>query len=315
MAIIRKEAYFTSSTGVDSIRTLIWQDASLEPRALFQIAHGVSEHIGRYDDFARFLAGNGFIVFGNDHLGHGKSASEEAGLGFTAEKDGHFRFVDDMHILTGIMKKRFAQLPLILFGHSMGSFCAKVYASVFGEELSGLILCGTGQIPPSLDFVAVSAREAAEKFGPRFTSEKILSLSNKFASLLIPDKEDDLDWLSISRKNIENYKKDPLCGIQLTLVGARDLINIAVLGSNPNWANTISTELPIMIISGAKDPIGLNGKGVLAVADRLEMTGHMTQVILYPNLRHEILNEETDGRVYNDILKWLEKALSGKSED
>lgn len=315
MAIIRKEAFFLSSTGADSIRTLIWQEDSKEPRALFQIAHGVSEHIGRYDDFARFLAGNGFVVFGNDHLGHGKSASDDAGLGFTAEKDGHFRFVDDMHILTGIMKKRFKELPLILFGHSMGSFCARVYASVFGEELSGLILCGTGQIPSSLDFVAVSAQEAALKFGPRFTSEKILSLSNKFASLLIPDKEDDLDWISLSRKNIENYKKDPFCGIQLTLAGVRDLINIAVLGSNPNWANTIRAELPIMIISGAKDPIGLNGKGVLAVADRLEMTGHTTQVILYPQLRHEILNEETDGRVYNDILKWLDKALFGKSED
>ena len=99
MAIIKKEAYFNSSTGVDKIRTLIWYDDSVALKAVFQIAHGVCEHIGRYDDFAVFLAKNGFVVCGNAHIGHGKSVASEADLGFTAEKEGYRRFVDDMHIL------------------------------------------------------------------------------------------------------------------------------------------------------------------------------------------------------------------------
>ncbi|HZJ75226.1 MAG TPA: alpha/beta fold hydrolase [Clostridia bacterium] len=315
MAIVRKEAYFNSSTGVDSIRTLIWQEEDIKPCALFQIAHGVCEHIGRYDDFARFLASHGFVVFGNDHLGHGKSVADESGLGFTAEKDGHIRFVDDMHILTGIMKKRFPDLPLILFGHSMGSFCARVYAGIFKNELDGLILCGTGHIPPALDFAAITAGDVAERFGSRYLIEKFALIANKFASLLIPQKEDDLDWLSISRENIENYKNDPLCGIALTLAGVRDLISIGLLASAPEWAKSIPENLPIMIVSGAKDPIGLNGTGVLTVANKLENTGHTVEVILYPRLRHEILNEETDGKVYSDILKWSFDALSSTRED
>lgn len=315
MAIIRKEAYFNSSTGVNSIRTLIWQDKDVKPRALFQISHGVCEHIGRYDDFARFLAAHGFVVFGNDHLGHGKSVSDESELGFTAEKDGHFRFVDDMHILTGIMKKRFPKLPFILFGHSMGSFCGRVYASVFGDELDGLILCGTGHIPPAFDFAAVTASDAAERFGSRYIIEKYGLIANKFASLLIPQKEDDLDWLSISKENIESYKNDPLCGINLTLAGVRDLISIGTLASKTGWAKSIPENVPIMVISGGKDPIGLNGAGVMTVANTLEKTGHNTEVILYPRLRHEILNEQTDGKVYNDILEWSLKSLSLKRED
>ena len=307
MAIVKKEAYFNSSTGVNRIRTLIWQEDSAEPRGLFQIAHGVSEHIGRYDDFARFLAGQGFVVFGNDHIGHGKSVQDQSQLGFTAEQDGHFRFVDDMRILTNIMKKRFPGLPLILFGHSMGSFCARVYASMFYEELAGLILCGTGNVPAALDFATVSVNDLVTRFGAHTVNASLTQGMNKLSAMLIPDRETDLDWLSFDRENIERYMEDPLCGAPMSLAGIRDLVNIGILASDPGWAYSVPTYMPVMLISGAKDPIGFNGKGVLAVADKLEMTGHTTEVILYPNCRHEILNESCRRTVYGDVLKWADK--------
>ena len=106
MAITVKEAYFNSSTGTNKIRCLIWQDKEQIPKAIFQIAHGVCEHIERYDEFARFLAEKGFIVCGNDHLGHGKSAESLEKLGYTCEHNGHIRMVDDMHILTKILKTK-----------------------------------------------------------------------------------------------------------------------------------------------------------------------------------------------------------------
>ena len=142
MALVKKEAYFNSSNGFNKIRTLIWEDDELTPVGIVQLTHGMAEHIARYDEFARFLASNGFVVCGNDHLGHGKSVSSPDDLGFTAEEDGFRRFVDDMHILTKIMKKRNPDIPYFLFGHSMGSFCARIYAVHFGYELDGVILCG-----------------------------------------------------------------------------------------------------------------------------------------------------------------------------
>ncbi|MGN0527075.1 MAG: alpha/beta fold hydrolase [Acutalibacteraceae bacterium] len=308
MAIIKKEAYFNSSTGVNKIRTLIWQDDDITPVAVLQIAHGVAEHIGRYDDFARFLASHGFIVCGNDHLGHGKSVNSPEELGFTAEKDGYRRFVDDMHILYSIMHRKYPELPYYLFGHSMGSLCARVYASTFGTELSGLIICGTAQVPSGLDFVINTVDKLVDKFGPRTVNHKVAGLLNAY-SLFVPDRTSNLDWLSVNKQNIENYKNDPLCGAELSLAGMRDLLSLSILASDKMWPATIPTDLPIMIISGAKDPVGGNSKGVIACSDSLTKSGHEPTVIIYPTCRHEILNEDCKDVVYNDVLGWLQNTL------
>ena len=310
MSLVKKEAYFNSSTGVNKIRTLIWYDDEVEHTAVFQISHGVSEHIGRYDEFARFLADKGFIVCGNDHIGHGLSVNSEADLGFTAEKDGYRRFIDDMHILYNIMHKRYPDLPYFLFGHSMGSFCARVYASTFGDDLAGLIICGTGQLPSGLEFLPDTLDKLTDKFGAKTVNHTLASSLNKISSLGISDKTSELDWLSFDKKNVEEYKKDPLCGCELTLAGMRDLCSIAVLASDSMWPATIPTDLPILIISGAKDPIGMNGKGPVACADKLKLTGHAPEIIVYPHCRHEILNEgEYKEKVYFDILGWLNGVL------
>lgn len=305
MAIIKKEAYFNSSTGVDKIRTLIWYDDSVELKAVFQIAHGVCEHIGRYDEFAEFLAKNGYVVCGNDHIGHGKSVASEADLGFTAEKEGYRRFVDDMHILYNIMHRRYPDLPYYLFGHSMGSLCARVYASTFGTELAGLILCGTAQVPSGLSMFVDTLEKAVEKFGPRTVNHTLASMLNKVSSLRISDKQTDLDWLSLNRQNVEDYIKDPLCGQELSLAGIRDLATIGILACDKMWPATIPVDLPILIISGALDPVGFNGKGPIDCADSLVETGHEPTVLIYPCCRHEILNEDSKEKIYNDILGWL----------
>lgn len=310
MAIIKKEAYFNSSTGVNKIRTLIWQDDAVTPVAVFQIAHGVAEHIGRYDDFARFLASNGFVVCGNDHIGHGLSVESEDDLGFTAEKDGYRRFVDDMHILFSIMKKRYPDIPYILFGHSMGSLCARVYASSFGADLDGLIICGTAQVPSGLDFSIDTINKLVEKFGARTVNHTVAGLLNKFSSIQIKDRTSDIDWLSVNRDNVKAYSEDPLCGFELSLAGVRDLVVIGILASDKMWPATIPTDLPIMIIAGAKDPVGSNGKGPIACSDALVATGHDPTVIIYPGIRHEILNEDCKEQIYNDVLGWTQSILN-----
>ncbi len=310
MAIIKKEAYFNSSTGVNKIRTLIWSDDSVEPSAVFQISHGVGEHMGRYSEFAEFLASKGFIVCGNDHIGHGKSVDCEDDLGFTAEKDGYRRMVDDMHILYSIMHRRYPELPYILFGHSMGSLCARVYASTFGADLAGLIICGTVQVPSGLDFTIDTFDKLAAKFGPRTVNSKVASLINKTSALGISERVTDFDWLSYNKENVQKYIEDPLCGSELSFAGIRDLACLGILASDNMCASTIPVDLPIFIISGNEDPVGFNGKAPVAYADSLEKTGHTSvETVIYPHARHEILNEDCKEKVFYDILGWLNTVL------
>ena len=305
MAIIRKDAYYLSSTGINKIHCRIWQDDEKEPKAVFQIAHGVSEYIERYDEFACFLASNGYIVCGNDHLGHGKSVDSFDDLGFTAEEDGDLRMIDDMHILYTIMHKRYPNLPYYLFGHSMGSFCARVYATSFWNELSGLILCGTGELPSVAVVMEEPIKLLCKKLGTRASVPA--TLLDKMQTFMIRDAKTSKDWLSRNEENVQNYINDPLCGADFKMSLVRDLISIANSACTDEWASLIPPTLPILLVSGAKDPVGMNGKGVINVCDNLEDAGHTPTCYLYPGDRHEILFEDDREKIFGDILAWLEK--------
>ena len=305
MAIIRKDAYFLSSTGINKIHCRIWQDDEKEPKAVFQIAHGVSEYIERYDEFACFLAENGYVVCGNDHLGHGKSVDSFDDLGYTAEEDGDNRMIDDMHILYNIMHKRHPTLPYYLFGHSMGSFCARVYATSFWNELSGLILCGTGELPSAAVVLEEPVKFLCKKLGARASVPA--ALLDKVQTLMVRDAKTSKDWLSRNEENVQNYINDPLCGADFKMSLIRDLLSLANSACTDEWASLIPPTLPILLISGAKDPVGLNGKGVINVCDNLEDAGHTPTCYLYPGDRHEILFEDDREKIFGDILTWLEK--------
>lgn len=305
MALVKKEAYFNSSNGINKIRTFIWEDDELTHVGIVQLTHGMAEHIDRYDDFARFLAANGFIVCGNDHLGHGKSIEDRSQIGYMGDADGDKRLVDDMHILTKIMKKRNPDLPYFLFGHSMGSFCARVYAAHFGYELSGVILCGTGNMPDLINAGVDLIDTLVNKYGTTRRIEKMSEIMNKGFSMMSTDKENPLAWLSENAENRLDYSNDELCGFTYTLAGYRDIYNLMREACDSDWVYRIPKDLPIMIISGANDPVGMNGKGVLSVADALVGAGIEPTTILYPGMRHEILNETENQLVYNDVLNFL----------
>ncbi len=305
MAIVRKEAYFNSSDAEHKIRTLIWQNDELTPIGIVQLAHGMAEHIERYDEFARFLANNSFIVCGNDHLGHGKSVNDRSELGFFAETNGNIRLVDDMHILTKIMKKKYPNMPYFLFGHSMGSLCARVYTTHFGSELNGVVYCGTAELPAAAGALKPIIDSLIEKFGPRKVYDKLGEIFNNFSNISVPDKTSNIDWLSRNVENREKYAADDLCGFTFTISAYRDVFALASECSSKSWAAMVPADLPILIISGALDPIGMNGKGVISVSDNLVLAGKDPTVILYPGDRHEILNEDDRDRVYNDVLSWL----------
>ncbi len=310
MAITVSEAYFNSSTGKNKIHTLIWKDEEVQPVGVLQIAHGVCEHIERYDDFARFLVGCGFVVVGNDHLGHGKSVNAMEELGCFADENGDVRMIDDMHILYRIMKKRYPELPYFLFGHSMGSLLARQYCAVFGYELSGAIFCGTGNIIGAAVLAKAPLDKLVEKLGADSDKVDLFALNNKMYNQAFRDENDEYAWLSRNVENRENYRADPYCGFPLKVGGFRDLATIMLKVSHPDWAFKVPVDFPILLISGAKDPVGSNGKGVLKTVDALEKAGNEPTVILYPGDRHEILNEDDKDIVYSDIKKWLCEQLA-----
>ncbi len=311
MSIIRTEAYYHSTNGEDMIRAVLWRNDEKDPVGVFQIAHGLTEHINRYDRFAFFLAEYGFVVCGNDHLGHGKAAAEAGKLGDFGAPDTDVRMVDDMNKLSNIMKKKYPSLPYFLLGHSMGSLLARIYAAHFGDGLTGLILCGSmhlgGKIAALQDYVM--------PFGELIGGEKYSSagadLLGKITSMYF--KEDDSNaWLSVSRENREEADCDPLFDYPITNSSAMMVAKILLKASEDLCYEMIPPTLPVMLISGGKDPVGLFGRNVLNICEKLEGNGIETEMKLYPGLRHEILNEDNYQNIYDDIIKWTTNKLKGE---
>ena len=278
------------------------------PKAIIQISHGMCEYVERYEPMIDVLCGAGYAVCGNDHLGHGKSVQDEALLGMVDYGD-HVNMLRDMNTLHKIMAKRYPGLPYFLFGHSMGSLLARIYCGAFGEELTGAVFCGTGQVPQQLLAFRDSVERIFDNLDPMESGSNLpLSLVTKLGSIGLKDG-DDLAWLSRSHANIEAYRADPLCGFKASNALNRELVTLAVKASDPELPFKLPYGFPVMLIAGAKDPVGMNGKGVLAAADLLETAGILPEVILYPGDRHEILNEEDREKVYEDVAWFLQKVL------
>lgn len=304
MSIIRTEAYYKSTTGEDLIRALIWRNDELPPTGVVQISHGLTDHIDRYDRFARFLCENGYVVCGNDHLGHGKEAAKNGKLGDFGARDTDIRMVDDMNLLANIMKKKYPDFPYYLLGHSMGSFLARLYTAQFGDGLSGLILCGTTHVSGKLSVLSEWVLPFGEMIGADKYSDTGSEVLGKITARYF--KEDDENaWLSVSRENRDEALNDPYFDYPITNASAMMVAKMLLRASSDDCYATVPQGLPVMLISGGKDPIGFFGRGVLSACDKYEYYGADTFMKIYPGLRHEILNEDDYEGIYNDVLAWL----------
>jgi alpha-beta hydrolase superfamily lysophospholipase len=304
MSIIRTEAYYKSTTGEDLIRALIWRNDELPPTGVVQISHGLTDHIDRYDRFARFLCENGYVVCGNDHLGHGKEAAKNGKLGDFGARDTDIRMVDDMNVLANIMKKKYPDFPYYLLGHSMGSFLARLYAAQFGDGLSGLILSGTTHVNSRLSVLSEWVLPFSEMIGADKYSDTGSEVLGKITAKYF--KEDDENaWLSVSRENRDEALNDPYFDYPITNASAMMVAKMLLRASSDDCYATVPQGLPVMLISGGKDPIGFFGRGVLSACDKYEYYGADTFMKIYPGLRHEILNEDDYEGIYNDVLGWL----------
>lgn len=279
------------------------------PKAHVHIIHGMAEHIGRYEEFARFLAGNGFAVSGHDQRGHGRTAQRNGVQGFFAEQDGFNRVVEDVEEVLGKVQPQIGELPLTVFGHSMGSFVARRYIQLYSSKISRVVLSGTGGDPGTAGKAGLLYALAAAKFSGKDSISTTLGKLT-FGSFIKPFKDEGslFAWLSRDKEAVEKYEADPMSGQPSTNQFYVDLFHGLSLIHKKSEVEKIRKDLPVLLVSGSKDPVGDNGKGLFSTAKQFQEAG-MTNVKLYlaEEGRHELLHETNKQQHFDTILEWMKK--------
>ncbi len=301
---------FASTTGFNKIHVRqCVPDGKV--RGVVQIAHGVAEYIDRYDPFMKFLAENGFVAVGNDHLGHGKSISVPEEQGFFAEKDGWQYVLDDMAKLRKIMSEKYPGVPYIFFGHSMGSFLTRHYAILHPEDPDLVIICGTGHQEPAMVAGGYTlARLGVALSGPRKIGKLLNNVAFGSYTKGIPDVRTPCDWLNRDPKQVDKYVEDPLCGFVPTVSLFRDMMGGIKFITTPGNIAKMNKATPVLFIAGGDDPVGEKGVGVKRAYQAFLDAGIKdVSLKLYPGARHEILLETNHEEVFADVLNWINAKL------
>ena len=302
MSVNMKEKAVMSSDGVHSLAGRVYVPDG-EIKGLFQVVHGMEEHIERYDSFMREMANDGYIVFGYDHLGHGKTCGDKIDLGFIAHEKGYEKLVDDVAVFAKAVKKEYGQdLPFVLMGHSMGSFIVRLSAAKY-EIQDKLIIMGTGgPNPASAAGGAVIGIIKAFK-GERYVSDFVENVA--FGSYEKRfQNEGKKAWLTKNADVRTAYLSDPYCAYRFTVSAMGDLVKLQRECNKKSWAAKMKGRR-ILLVSGKDDPVGDYGRGVQKVYEMLLSGGADVSVKIYDGCRHEILNDTCRDEVIADIREFL----------
>ncbi len=293
--------------GDRKVPVYLWEAAE-EPCAIIQVFHGLGEHSARYARFADAATAAGYVVCAHDHRGHGPEAETR---GFFAPEDGWNRLVADGKRVHDFLRARYAGKPLVLLGHSMGSYIAQSYAMRHGQELDALVLSGSTW--PSRMLVRVGrllARFEAWRLGRKGESALLDKLGFGDFNKRFEPARTELDWLSRDPDEVDRYVADPLCGgpyctgLWLDLLGG--LLEISTDAS----LRRIPSDLPVLITGGADDPVG-GEIGMQKLAARYRSTGHdVVSRVVYADGRHEMLNETNRDDFTSELLAWIASALA-----
>lgn len=307
---MKSDLYFSSSNSKNKIHLSIWKPDG-DPKAILQISHGMAEYIERYDDFAGFLNEHGILVAGNDHLGHGASVHSKDEYGYFSEKNGNNCLIEDLHYVTQKIKKDYPEVPFFLLGHSMGSFYCRQYICRYGEELNGAIVMGTAFQPKAAAEAGKAMCRIIALFrGWHYRSSFINNMAFGSYNKAFQPARTATDWLSRDEDNVDRYNADERCGFIFTLNGYYNMFHGLTRLCDNDLIKKVPVALPILITSGGTDPVGNFGKGVTSVYEQYRKLGiNDLSIKLYPEARHEILNEINKEEVYEDILHWLEKHI------
>ncbi len=308
MSYFTESVGFPSCDGKNTVHGEIYIPENGEPRGVIQITHGMIDHIGRYKNLVAYFTKEGFVVAGADHLGHGGTAASSEDFGYFAERDGYSLVVRDAHTMNALLHERYPSLPVVLLGHSMGSFIARLYATEYPESIDGLIIHGTAGKNPAAPFGILLCKIIALFRGKRYRSPFIASLANGGYNKHFDPSEGEGAWLTRDGSQVCDRATDPYTSFGFTLSGYIDLFKMLSLCNKKSWYKRYPKKLPTLVMSGDTDPVGGFGKGVRSVYKGLLSAGaDDTELKLYEGARHELFNETNRDEVFADIFAWLSK--------
>ena len=316
LAIGKRSFTYPSFDGTVDVSAWIWTPApgedgeAVQPVGIVQIVHGMLEHIGRYEDMARTLAANGYVVVGNDHRAHGDSVADEADRGVMPLKDGHRIWIEDVSRLRELVTAELGtELPYFVLGHSMGSFITRAYLAEPGraEGLAGAIIEGTGCPPVAAGrFGKMIAGLEGTFRGERFCDKFVTGLALGPYVKSIENPRTPNDWLSRDDAVVDAYRADPKCRFRFASGAFKSLFSLVVFTSSQASADALPKNLPILIVSGEADPVGDMGKAPRLFKEMCDKAGVVdVELKMYPEARHELHNELNQDEFKTDVLDWL----------
>jgi alpha-beta hydrolase superfamily lysophospholipase len=287
----------------------VWHHEESRPKGIIILAHGMAESILRYEQFAHALLAHGFAVYGHSHRGHGQLAADKGKLGYIGQ-DGWNRMVDDLKTVVDMASSKFPGIPKVVYGHSMGSYVARAFLQKYEHDVDAIVFSGTGY-PAKAELLGAGMIAKIESlFNPKdMPSKRLDKLSFGKFNAQIKDPRTPFDWLSTVDDEVNQYIKNPLCGqIHPTsfFVDFIDGLYTLLYKNKPVYQEPLR---PVLVLSGAKDPCGECGVGVRKTGEYYKNIGFDTEVILYPEGRHEMLNEINREDVYQDVIAWINRKL------
>lgn len=301
--MVEKRIYNFSENG--TIHGYKWYDENLNQyKGVVILVHGMAEHIERYEEFAQLLIKNGYIVYGNNQRGH-KDTSTKENYGYMSDNDNLQILVNDIYELQKMIEAEYPDLPINIFGHSMGSFVTQRYIELYGQSLNSAVLCGSALQPKALISMGYFISNLVCKIKGRHYRSKLLdNLSFGSYNKMFKPNRTDFDWLNRDEKEVDKYINDEYCGGIFTASYFKDFMKH--LKTTVKDFNLVPKQLPIFIISGSDDPVGGKSKYVKALYEKfLSLNIASVQMKLYEGARHEILLELCKEEVMNDVLKFF----------
>ncbi len=301
---MKKEYTFPSNTGVCDIHACAYLPESFD--TVLVINHGMAEHQERYLGFIEYLNKNGIAVYMHDMANHGKSNQNFDESGWFGEKDGYKGLILDLKQNFDIAKKENPDKKLIVMGHSMGSFICRCFTAEYPDEgFSGAIYMGTGDANPIAGMGDKISALMAKIKGSKHKSKLLDKIT--FGSYGKGfEGRTNFDWLTRDSAIVDKYIADKYCGFLFSVQGMNDLVKVNIASNTDEWYAKLPKDLKILLTSGEEDPVGPKAQGIKNINDKLVKTGHTNVTLkLYPNCRHEILNEINRDEVMADIVNWI----------
>jgi len=305
------ETTFPSHDGKNTVYACLYTPKFCTAKGIVQLVHGMVDYVERYEPLAEFLTGEGYIVAGNHHLGHGKTAASEADLGFFGEESCVDILVRDIHTMNRYLRDMFPALPLVIFGHSMGSFLTRLYIEKYTHSIKGAVIHGTSGPVGAVGMGKLLASLMIKTKGRRHRSKMLKNIAFSGYNSHFPKSEGNNAWLTRDTEAIKGHDEDPFSNFTFTVSAYRDLFTMLQSCNRKEWFSEYPKSLPTLVVSGDEDPVGKYGKGPMYVYKHLLISGcEKLTLKIYSGARHELFLETNRQEVYADLLLWLKENIN-----